>query len=250
MILDLSLEVERVDRMLDACSVPRPPAIQAVRWTPRDASLAARIDHTLLRPDATRADVVRVCEEAVVHRFAAVCVAPVFVSTCVPILAGTVVRLATVCGFPHGNQATETKTLEAKLAVADGAEEIDMVLHLGALRDGDFLAACRDVAEVVKAAGSDRIVKVILETALLRGEEKVVACRIAERAGAHFVKTSTGFASGGATVEDVRLLRAVVGDRLGVKASGGIRTRDAAEAMLAAGADRIGCSASVEIVRP
>jgi deoxyribose-phosphate aldolase len=249
MSVGLANEVDRIGRGLDAARVPRASAASTTpRWAPRDSSLAARIDHTLLRPDATDSDVLRLCDEALEYRFAAACVAPVFVATCARRLAGSGVRVASVCGFPHGNHTAEVKALEAARAVNEGADEIDVVLHIGALKAAAYRDIWLELSGVVAAAGGGCLVKVILETTLLTDDEKIAGCLLAERAGAHFVKTSTGFAAGGATVEDVRLLRAVVGDRLGVKASGGIRTRAEAETMIAAGADRLGCSASVRIV--
>ncbi len=211
------------------------------------ASLASRIDHTLLAPAATAADVERFCAEALELGFATVCVNPVWVSRCVARLTGSPVLVCTVTGFPLGAHLSEIKALEARRAVEQGASEVDMMAWLGALRAGDHAAVERDIAAVVGAAGPARV-KVILETACLEHDEKVTGARLAVAAGAAFVKTSSGF-SGGATVEDVRLLRATVGPAVGVKASGGIRTRDQALALLAAGATRLGTSAGVAIVR-
>jgi deoxyribose-phosphate aldolase len=208
--------------------------------------LASIIDHTLLRPDATRDDIARLCAEAVEWGFKAVCVNPVWVELASGALRGERPVVCSVAGFPLG--AGRTKAAEASTAVDDGAAEIDMVMNIGLLRSGDTHGVEADIASVVESArGAD--VKVILETCLLTDEEKVLACRAAENGGARWVKTSTGFSAGGATVHDVRLLREAVGDRLGVKASGGIRTRDDAIAMLDAGASRLGCSRSVDIVR-
>ncbi len=213
-------------------------------------ALAGRIDHTLLSPAATRADVERLCAEAVAHGFKAVCVNPCRLPLAVDLLRGHSPLPITVCGFPLGASDPEAKAREASLAVQAGAAEVDMVLNIGALKDGaaDFVRA--DIAGVVRAC-SGVPVKVILETCLLTGAEKELACRLAVEAGAAFVKTSTGFSTGGATEEDIALMRRVVdglATGIGVKASGGIRTREDALRMLAAGADRIGASASVGIV--
>lgn len=216
-------------------------------WT-REA-LAARIDHTLLRPEATPGDIDRLCEEALRYGCAAVCVNPVYVARAVARLAGTPVKVATVVGFPLGASLTATKVAEATLALGQGAREIDMVLPIGLLKAGEIHAVRADLQAVVAvchAAGA--LCKVILETALLTAEEKVLAARLAVEAGADFVKTSTGFGPGGATVEDVALLRRAVGPSIGVKAAGGIRTAEQAIAMLEAGADRLGTSATVAIL--
>lgn len=211
--------------------------------------LAALIDHTLLKPDATETMVRRLCAEARQYGFAAVCVNPVYVKLAAEELKGSPVRVATVVGFPLGATFTEVKVRETALAVAAGAAEIDMVIDLGALKDGRLRRVEEDVAAVVReAAAGGATVKAILETTLLTEEEKVTAARLAVAAGAAFVKTSTGFGPGGATVEDVRLLKQTVGDKAGVKASGGIRTAEAALAMVAAGASRIGTSAGVAIM--
>jgi len=212
--------------------------------------LARRIDHTCLRPEASARDVERACEEALAYGFHAVCVAPTRVAGVAGLLAGTPVRVCTVVGFPHGNTLGAVKSAEAAAVLKAGAHEVDMVAQIGALKDGDDAAFALDIARVagtvheIEAA----ILKVILETALLTDDEIVRACRLAESAGADFVKTSTGFAAAGATVAAVRLMRGVVGDRLGVKAAGGIRDRATALAMLEAGATRLGTSASVAIV--
>jgi deoxyribose-phosphate aldolase len=212
--------------------------------------LAALIDHSLLRPNATRDDIGRLCAEARAHGFGAVCVAPRWVETAARTLADTATRVVSVVGFPHGDTLTETKAHEAKLALEHGARELDMVMAIGALKSGDSDAVLRDIAAVVAVGHAQRAtVKVILETALLTEAEKVLGCRLAEEAGADFVKTSTGFGPGGATVADVALLRRTVGNRLGVKASGGIRTLKDGLAMLRAGASRLGTSASVGILR-
>lgn len=216
---------------------------------PPDDGLRSRIDHTLLKPEATTAQILQLCKEAAENCFASVCVNPTYVALCARELAGTPVRVCTVVGFPLGAHLPEVKAYETRRAVQDGAREIDMVVNIGALKSREHALVARDIAGVVAAAGSEALVKVILEMALLTAEEKIAGCSLAKAAGAEFVKTSTGFAKGGATLEDVRLMREVVGPEMGVKAAGGIRTREEAQAMLAAGATRLGTSASVKIVR-
>jgi len=213
------------------------------------SELAKLIDHTLLKPEATESDVRRVCQQALEHGFGAVCINPVYVSLAAGIVSGTGVRVCTVVGFPLGANLTETKAFEAAKAVEQGAAEIDMVINVGALKSGDYARVEQDIRRVVGAVGEGALVKVILETALLSDDEKATACRLSAEAGAHFVKTSTGFGPGGATEGDVALMRRIVGDKLGVKASGGIRDAATAMRMIAAGASRLGCSASVAIVR-
>lgn len=208
------------------------------------------IDHTLLRPEATRGDVKRLCREAVACGFGAVCVNPAYVPVAARELAGSPVRVCTVVGFPLGATSTAAKVAEVKCAVADGAVEFDVVLNIGALKDRELPYLENEIGEVVAAAreaGDDALVKVILETALLTGEEKLLGCHLAVGGGADFVKTSTGFGPGGATAADVRLLRSAVGTRLGVKAAGGIRDLATALEMVAAGANRIGTSSGVKI---
>jgi deoxyribose-phosphate aldolase len=209
--------------------------------------LAALIDHTLLKPQAGAADVRRLCEEAAARRFASVCVQPGRLRLAVEALRGTGIAACVVVGFPLGASRGDVKAFEAARAVEDGAEELDMVLNAGALRDGDRARVLADIRGVVKAAGG-RLVKVILETCLLDDARIEQACRIAAEAGAHFVKTSTGFGEAGATEAHVRLMRATVGTGMGVKASGGIRDHGTALQMIAAGANRLGASASVAIV--
>jgi deoxyribose-phosphate aldolase len=214
---------------------------------PRD--LARYIDHTLLRPDATAADIDRLCAEAKEYGFAAVCINPTWVRRAAEILRGTDVAVASVIGFPFGATTTDVKALEARRAIRDGASEIDMVINIGALKSGLHDEVREDIARVSDAcreAGAAN--KVIIEAALLTDEEKVVACQLAKQAKADFVKTSTGYASGGATVFDVALMRETVGPRMGVKAAGGIRTAEDVQEMIAAGATRIGASAGVKIV--
>lgn len=210
-------------------------------------NIAALIDHTLLKPDAIRDEVRQLCEEARTHGFASVCVNPVYVSFCAREMEGSSIPVCTVIGFPLGGTVTSVKVDETRRAFRDGAREFDMVMNIGALKDGDFATVEADIRQVVKAAG-ECVVKVIIETSLLTREEKVTACRLVQKAGAHFVKTSTGFSGQGATVEDVALMRRVVGPSVGVKASGGIKTYQDAVAMVEAGASRIGSSAGVAIV--
>ena len=210
--------------------------------------LAGYIDHTLLKPDATEDQIRQLCAEAIEYNFASVCVNPTWVPLAASLLAGAQPAVATVIGFPLGATLPEVKAYETHQTREWGATEFDMVINIGALKSKNFRLVERDIALVVEAARG-HIVKVILETALLTDEEKVEACVIAKAAGAHFVKTSTGFASKGATVEDVALMRRVVGSDMGVKASGGIRSAQDAKAMIEAGATRIGASAGVKIVR-
>lgn len=213
---------------------------------PLPAELARVIDHTLLRPDATQAELEQLCAEARRHRFASVCVNGSRVALAARLLAGSESQPIAVVGFPLGACSTATKAFETREAVADGAAEIDMVINVGLLRDGQLRRVHDDIAAVVSAADG-RPVKVILETALLTDEQKALGCLLAAAAGATFVKTCTGFGGGAASVEDIRLMRRAVGPALGVKASGGVRTRAQAEALLRAGATRIGASASVAI---
>jgi deoxyribose-phosphate aldolase len=211
--------------------------------------LAGFIDHTLLAPDATAADIDRMCDEAKEYGFASVCVNPAWVARVSENLRGTGVKACSVVGFPFGATTAHIKAMEARRALRDGASEIDMVINIGALKSGDHDLVARDIAGVADAcreAGAS--CKVIIETALLTDEEKVVASRLARRAKAHFVKTSTGYASAGATVYDVALMREAVGPDMGVKASGGVRSREDAMDMIAAGATRIGASAGISIV--
>ena len=213
------------------------------------SELARLIDHTVLKPDSTRRDARRVCEEARDHHFAAACILPAWVADAAEILEGSGVAVCTVVGFPHGNAPAQAKAAETHTAVADGATEIDTVINVSALKSGSDLLVMDDLEAVVEAAHlGGAIVKVILECALLTDEEKRRAARMCVEAGAEFVKTSTGFAAHGATIEDVRLLRAVVGPDTGVKAAGGIRTLHDALAMIEAGANRIGTSAGVALV--
>jgi len=213
------------------------------------ADLARFIDHTLLKPDATAQDIDRYCEEAKRYGFAAVCVNPVWVKRAAQNLRGSPVKVASVVGFPLGAQTTEVKVLETRRALRDGAREIDMVINVGALKSGDQELVKNDIARVAEACHeAGATCKVILETGLLTDEEKVIASRLARAARADFVKTSTGFGPGGATAFDVALMREAVGPRMGIKASGGVRTADQVRELIAAGATRIGASAGVQIV--
>lgn len=217
---------------------------------PTDLNLASMIDHTLLKPDATPDQIAQLCFEARKYGFASVCVNPGHVKLCADLLRGSDVKVCTVIGFPLGATSPEAKVYETETALRDGATEIDMVINIGALKGGDFTWVARDIRGVVEtshAAGA--IVKVIIETALLTNEEKIKACLLAKEADADFVKTSTGFSGGGATVEDIALMRRVVGPEMGVKASGGVRTFEEARSMVEAGATRIGASAGIKIVQ-
>lgn len=222
--------------------------LQAGQGYPRE--IARLIDHTLLKPDATRSQVETLCAEAREHGFATVCVNPVWVRLCSDLLRGCETRVCTVAGFPLGATPPGVKAFEAAGAVADGASEVDMVMNVGALKSGDYRLVERDiagVAEVCRRGGA--LSKVIIEAALLTDDEKVRACVLSKAACADFVKTSTGFGPGGATAADVALMRRVVGPEMGVKAAGGVRDLQAARAMIEAGADRIGASVGVKIVQ-
>ena len=206
------------------------------------------IDHTVLKPDTKKEQIVTLCDEAKQYDFASVCVNPTWVSLCAELLKETDVKVCTVIGFPLGATFKEVKALETTLAIEAGATEIDMVINVGAAKDGRFDDVYEDILAVVKAANGT-LVKVIIETCLLTDEEKVKACEMAVKAGANFVKTSTGFSTGGATVADVTLMRQTVGNTVGVKASGGVRTNDDVAKMVEAGANRIGTSGGVALVQ-
>ena len=219
------------------------------RTTRIDPRIASLIDHTILRPDATAEDVKKVCTEAKKYGFASVCVNPCWIPLVAAELAGTPVKVCTVVGFPLGATPTPVKVFETENAVRAGAQEVDMVINVGALKSGDHELVRKDIEAVAQATHrGGAILKVIIETALLDGNEKAIACTLAKLAKADFVKTSTGFAKTGATAEDVALMREVVGPDLGVKAAGGIRTLEDLKAMAAAGATRVGASASVKII--
>lgn len=210
--------------------------------------LAKYIDHTLLKPQARKEDIVKLCEEAKEHGFYSVCVNGMWVPLCQELLQGTTVKISAVCGFPLGAMTSAMKAQEAAQAAKDGASEIDMVLSVGSLLDGDEAMVLEDIRGVVQAVEGEAIVKVIFETGLLSEEQIALACRWSEQAGAHYVKTSTGFGPGGATIEHIRLMRASVSDHIGVKASGGVRDTAAALAMIEAGATRLGTSSGTAIV--
>lgn len=212
------------------------------------ADLAPLIDHTLLKPDATYSEIERLCAEARQFKFASVCVNPCNVKLAASLLTGSGIKVCSVVGFPLGANKKEVKAYEARRAILDGATEIDMVMNIGALKSKDYKLVEEDMRMVKEVCGSRVITKVILETALLTDEEKIKACEIAKVSGMDFVKTSTGFGPGGATVADVKLMRSVVGEKIGVKAAGGIRDMETALKMVEAGATRIGASASVKIV--
>jgi deoxyribose-phosphate aldolase len=216
---------------------------------PFDPDLARMIDHTLLKPDATQKEIEKLCAEAKQYGFASVCINPSHVKLCATLLRDTDVKVCTVIGFPLGATSSAAKAFETDRAIKDGAREVDMVINVGMLKSGEYEYVQEDILSVVSVAHSFGVLaKVIIETGLLTDEEKVKACMLAKRAGADFVKTSTGFAKGGATVGDIALMRKVVGPELGVKASGGVRSQEDALALIASGADRIGASASVKIV--
>jgi deoxyribose-phosphate aldolase len=211
--------------------------------------LARMIDHTLLKPEATQKEIEKLCEEAKHYGFASVCINPSNVKLCAKLLHNTQVKVCTVIGFPLGATSNAAKAFETEQAIKDGAREVDMVINIGMLKSGEYEYVEEDILSVVSVAHSFGVLaKVIIETGLLTDEEKVKACMLAKHAGANFVKTSTGFVKGGATVDDIALMRKTVGTKLGVKASGGVRSQKEALALIASGANRIGASASVKIV--
>ena len=225
-----------------AMRIGAPPGVGAV---PGD--MAKLIDHTMLKPEATRDEIVKLCEEARKHRFASVCVNTTWVPLCKSLLAGSDVMVCCVVGFPLGAMNPNAKAFEAREAVRQGAKEVDMVINIGALKSGDYETVFEDICKVVKSSAPAGV-KVILETSALDTEQKIIGCTLSKLAGAAFVKTSTGFGKGGATVEDVALMRKIVGGDIGVKASGGVRTAEDVLKMAQAGANRVGASASVAIV--
>lgn len=210
--------------------------------------LAKYIDHTQLKPDTTKESIAKIVEEAKQHEFASVCVNPHWVSYCYNELKDTPVKVCTVIGFPLGATSTETKIFETKQAIADGATEVDMVINVGELKSNNDEFVEKDIRAVVEAAKGKALTKVIIETSLLTEDEKVRACKLAKNAEADYVKTSTGFSGGGATVEDIRLMRETIGAEMGVKASGGVRDLEQTKAMIEAGATRIGASSGVAII--
>lgn len=212
-----------------------------------EVNIAKIIDHTILKPEASEEAVKRICEEALKYKFASVCVNPTNVELVAELLKNSEVKVCTVIGFPLGANTTEVKAFETEDAIKRGAQEVDMVINIGKLKSGYFDYVRDDIKAVVNAAKGKALTKVIIETCLLNNEEKILACKLAKEAGADFVKTSTGFSSGGATPEDVKLMRDTVGMDMGVKASGGVRNRADAENVIKAGASRIGASASVAI---
>lgn len=211
--------------------------------------LARYIDHTLLAPEATKNDINKIIDEAIAHSFAAVCVQPTWVEYCSNKLAETNISVCAVIGFPLGGQTIETKVFEAKEAIKNGANEIDMVINIGRLKSGDIDYIFNEIKQLRKTTANKALLKVIIETALLTDEEKVKVCQIAKQNKVDFVKTSTGFSTGGATVADVKLMKNTVGELIQVKASGGVRTKEVARQMIEAGATRIGASSSVKIVK-
>lgn len=211
--------------------------------------LANKIDHTILKADTTKEQIIKVCQEAKTHGFYSVCINPTWVKEAANQLAGSEVDVCTVIGFPLGASTSAVKAFEATNAIENGATEVDMVINIGALKDGDYQLVQSDIAAVVEAAKGKALVKVIIETSLLTDEEKVKACELAVAAGTDYVKTSTGFSTGGATVADIALMRKTVGPEIGVKASGGVRDQATALAVVEAGATRIGASAGIAIVQ-
>lgn len=219
-----------------------------IKGTPLTQPLAKYIDHTLLKPDATSSQIKKLCEEALSCEFASVCVNSCYVPLAAEMLKNSSVKTCCVVGFPLGAMLTSSKAQETKDAIAAGAEEVDMVINVGAAKSGNWNLVKEDIDAVVAASGKKALVKVIIETCLLTDEEKVKACQLAKEAGAEYVKTSTGFSTGGATAEDIALMRKTVGPQMGVKASGGIRNLDTALSMIRAGATRIGASAGIAII--
>lgn len=211
--------------------------------------ILSMIDHTILKPEATKEMVRVLCEEAIEYEFAAVCVNPFYVKYSKELLKGSNIKIATVIGFPLGANTSSVKAFETEDAIKNGADEIDMVINVGALKSKDYSIVKEDISAVVEAAKNKALVKVIIETSLLNHEEKIKACQLAMDAGADFVKTSTGFSTGGATVEDIKLMKEVVGDKLKIKASGGIRDLENANKMIQAGANRLGASSGVKIAK-
>jgi deoxyribose-phosphate aldolase len=237
---------DRLRSVLDAGATR--VGVHAIGGAP--AGIAAMIDHTLLKPDATRQNIEELCREAAQFKFATVCVNPTWVALCAQLLAGSGVRVCSVVGFPLGATTADVKGYETRRVIFDGAREVDMVINVGALKSGDLRVVERDVEAVTTPCREcGALSKVIIEAALLTDEEKITACTLAKAAGADYVKTSTGFGPGGATAADVALMRRVVGAEMGVKAAGGVRDLEGVKAMIAAGATRVGASAGVKIVK-
>lgn len=238
---------DKVQEVLNAGASRLTSTLGNVKMPP---DVAQMIDHTLLKPDASQDQIAQLCYEARKYGFAAVCVNPSYVRLCSQLLKGSPVHVCTVVGFPLGATPPEVKAYEAQQAIDDGASEVDMVINVGALKSRDYALVERDIASVARTChNGGAILKVIIEAALLSDEEKVIACQLAKAAGAEYVKTSTGFGPGGATVHDVELMRRAVGPEMGIKAAGGIKSYQDAQAMIAAGATRIGASAGIRIVQ-
>jgi deoxyribose-phosphate aldolase len=238
---------DRVGRVVNAGATRITSSLGGI---PKDTSIARMIDHTLLKPDATPDQIAQLCYEARKYEFASVCVNPTHVKLCAQLLRGSPVKVCTVIGFPLGASSTEVKVFETETALRDGASEIDMVINIGAVKAKDHDLVAKDINGVVRMAhAAGALVKVIIETALLTNEEKEVASLLAKEAGADFVKTSTGFSSGGATAEDIALIRRTIGPEMGIKAAGGVKSYEDAQKMVFAGATRIGASAGVKIVQ-
>lgn len=253
MPIEIDREIKQINMKLDLLGLPavvhgRQPVSRLRLPIKHPSELTGRIEHTLLRPEAKLRQVEELCHEASTYGFHGVCIHPTYIKTAVSLLRGTACSVITVVGFPHGATLASVKAVEAEQAVQLGATEIDMVIPIGFLKDENYAAVYEHISGVV-AAATGKQVKVIIETALLSLTEKIVASIIAVRAGASFVKTSTGFASAGATAEDVALLRKVVPDHVGIKAAGGIRDLKTALAMIESGADRLGCSSSISIIK-
>lgn len=212
-------------------------------------NINSMIDHTLLKPDASKEAIQELCNEAIKYEFAAVCVNPYYVAYCKELLKDAEVKIATVIGFPLGGNTKDTKAFETMDSINKGADEIDMVINIAALKDKDYQVVKDDIKAVVEAANNRAAVKVIIETSLLNDDEKTKACELALEAGANFVKTSTGFSTGGATIDDVKLMKSVIGENMKIKASGGIRDLESAKNMIEAGASRLGTSSGVKIVK-
>lgn len=241
MDIDMNLLVSKIAEEVYA-------KMQNGQSAPVSGGVAGMIDHTLLKPEACESQIKKLCKEARENHFCSVCVNSSYVPLCAEELRGSDVKVCTVIGFPLGATTTKTKVFEANEAIENGAGEVDMVINVGAVKSGNWQYVKKDIADLVTAVHGRAVVKVILETCLLTNEEKEAVCVICKEAGADFVKTSTGFSTGGATVEDVKLMRRVVGPTMGVKASGGVRTAEDAKAFIAAGASRLGASAGIAIV--
>jgi len=243
-----SLEIKKILTLADEYIHELPP-LPSPLSVPEGLGLAQWIDHTILKPEASQSQVKKLCEEAILYHFATVCINPAYVPLAAKLLEGSGVGVCSVVGFPLGATFPEIKSVETNKAISSGATEIDTVINIGAIKSGNFTLVLRDIEKVVKAAAGRALVKVILEMCYLDQREKIVSCLLCEHAGADFVKTSTGFGAGGATVEDVTLMRRLVGSELGVKAAGGIRTLKDARQMIESGANRLGASAGVSILK-